>query len=133
MSEFFGGTLPEKIIEKLGLDWGDLVEPKKSHGILIPFDTDKFYWRNFITCGACHEGFKHVSSFFKNEYFQKSVTIAIDIGCGFYLNETVCQGAVGEMAPIVFNALSDLIVTPEFMCSRFLGVCENPTFETLTV
>lgn len=68
-------------------------------------------------------------------YFTKNSTIDMleavaDTICGDYVvtNDTVCHGAVKEMGDIILPVLAESILSPDYFCSEFLGVCSNSSY-----
>lgn len=45
-------------------------------------------------------------------------------------NNTVCPGAVGEMGDIIVPVLANFLLSPDYVCSRILTMCD-PVFKEL--
>lgn len=45
-------------------------------------------------------------------------------------NNTVCPGAVGEMGDIIVPVLANFLLSPDYVCSRILSMCD-PVFKEL--
>jgi hypothetical protein len=50
--------------------------------------------------------------------------------CADYVvsNSTVCHGAVKEMGDIILPVLAESLLSPDYFCSEFLGVCSNSSY-----
>lgn len=42
----------------------------------------------------------------------------------------MCPGAVSEMADVIIPTLTNFILSPDYLCSRVLGMCD-PVFKEL--
>lgn len=46
-------------------------------------------------------------------------------------NNTVCPGAVKEMGDIIVPVLTNFLLSPEYVCNKVLGACNDVSFEAL--
>ena len=44
-------------------------------------------------------------------------------------NNTVCPGAVTEMGDVIVPTLTNLLLSPDYICSRVLSTCESEYVE----
>ena len=46
-------------------------------------------------------------------------------------NITVCPGAVRIMGDVILPALTRLVLSPDYMCNKIVGICKDTTYEVI--
>ena len=89
-------------------------------------------WQNPLSCAGCHVGVKVLDSVLASDlFYDLGETLVIEIcSHGVELKE-VCEGAVHEMGIVLVPQLLNLVLTPDYFCSRVAGFCANPSYHTL--
>lgn len=88
-------------------------------------------WQNSITCSACHAGMNSINWVLSRDNVRNAAEYLISYGCSYFLNGTVCSGAVHEMGDVLVPQLTEFLLTGDYSCSRLFGFCGNPTWVTL--
>jgi hypothetical protein len=88
-------------------------------------------WQNPITCNTCHFAMNSFDWVLSRQTVRSVLETIITYGCSFYMNGTVCDGAVHEMGNVLVPQLTEFVLTGDYSCSRLFGFCSSPSWVTL--
>ena len=123
--------LVEGILQTAVLNVKEWQQRAQDGGSVFGYDRELgSIWQNPVTCSACHAYFGFVNLIASNDFIRNIGEDLISYGCSFYMNETVCSGAVHEMGDVLVPQMTEFLLTGNYSCSRLLGFCATPTWTT---
>ena len=123
--------LVEGIIQSAVLNIKELQQRAEDGGSIFGYDRELgSIWQNPVTCNVCHAYMGFVNIIASNNYIRTIGEDLISYGCGFYMNETVCSGAVHQMGDVLMPQLTEFLLTGDYSCSRLLGFWSTPSWTT---
>ena len=124
--------LVEGILQTAVLNVKEWQQRAQDGGSVFGYDRELgSIWQNPVTCGACHVTMNSIAWLLSRQIVLNSLENIITYGCGFFLNKTVCSGAVHEMGNVLVPQMTEFLLTGNYSCSRTFGFCSAPTWTTL--